>query len=283
MSRFFRNDTQNRHVRSFSATYLQETRTGLWEGSRSALAGLQLPSRQSILEVGAGTGAFTRVLREETGAKTGVIAVDRDRTLLPAARQYGDPVVGDATSLPFAADSVDLVVCQALLVNLRAPGQTLTDFMRVSSELVGAVEPDNEAVQIETTVNGEAKLATQARDAFLTGARTDPTLGRNLRELFAERGLTQIEQTRHEFTRTVEPPYSERALAAARRQATGTGLDADRETLLAGPLSTAEYDQLRSAWRTVGRKVIDQMQAGTYRRTETVPLYVTVGTVPRNN
>ncbi len=266
-------------VRSFSERYLQQTRRELWHGSRAALSGLELPHRECVLELGCGTGELTQVLAEETSSSTTIIAVDGDRTHLPAVRPYATPVQADARRLPFAADSVDLAVCQALLVNLRTPVQAVTEFKRVSTGLVGAIEPDNSAVSVTSTVDDEAQLAARARDAFVAGIPTDPTLGSQMDQVFATAGLTDIHTTCHEYTRTVEAPYSDAAITAARRQATGAGLAADRETLLADSLTPSEYDQLRAHWRRVGREIVDQMQAGTYLRRETIPLYVTVGTV----
>ncbi|MFC6725639.1 SAM-dependent methyltransferase, partial [Halobium palmae] len=49
-------------MRRFSADYLERTREGMWEGSREALADLDLPDRDRIVDVGCGTGELTRVL-----------------------------------------------------------------------------------------------------------------------------------------------------------------------------------------------------------------------------
>ncbi len=266
-------------MRSFSAQYLAETRRGLWTESREALETLSLADRRRILEVGCGTGELTRILAGEAPSDATVIAADRDRTHLSAASAYGEPLVADAAHLPLADGSVDLAVCQALLVNLGAPDEAVAEFARVSTDLVAAIEPDNASVSIESTVDGEARTANRAREAFLAGAHSDPTLGSHVDVLFDRAGLERIETTRHAFTRTIEPPYSSPTLAAARRQLSGAGLEADRETMLAGGLSVGEYDALRTRWRSVGREVAAQMQAGTYRRRETVPLYVTVGAV----
>jgi hypothetical protein len=205
-----------------------------------------------------------------------VIALDADPGLLERA---GEPsVVGDATRLPLAADSVDLVVCQALLVNLPDPLGALQGFARVSSDLVAVVEPDNSAVTVESTVERESELAGRARRLYLDGASTDPAIG-DAAELFAAAGLTDVTVRRYDHERRVEPPYSESALKDARRKASGAGLDSDRETILDGDASAERFDRLREAWRGMGRAVVEQMQAREYRRCEVVPFYVTVGSV----
>ena len=269
-------------MREFSETYLRRTREGMWDDSREALEPLDLPARERILDVGCGTGELSRVLRAEASDGATVVGCDADRELLSVAADREDPVpvvVGDAFQLPFPDDSFDLVVCQALLINLPEPAAALAEFARVSSDLVAAVEPDNGAVEIDSSVEREDGLERRAREAYLEGVRTDVSLGADAREAFEAAGLEVGETRRYDHVRTVEPPYSEAAVVAARRKATGAGLADDRATMLSGPLTEAEYDDLRSSWRKMGRDVIDQMEAREYRREEAVPFFVTVGRV----
>lgn len=262
-------------MRRFDAEYLDATREGMWADSREALADLELSSRERVLDVGCGTGELTRVLREECPGE--VVGIDADLDLLSAV---APPVVaGDATRLPVREDAVDLVVCQALLVNLPDPSDAIEEFARVSSDLVAVVEPDNSAVTVESTVEREATLASRAREGYLDGVRTDAGMGADAADLFAAADLRDVATRRYDHVRETSPPYSENAVEAARRKVTGEGLDADREQLLAGDTTEAEYDELRAAWREMGRAVADQMAADAYERTETVPFFVTVGRV----
>jgi SAM-dependent methyltransferase len=259
-------------VRRFSAAYLEEARRGLWE-NREALADLDLPGRERILDVGCGSGEFTRVLREESAAT--VVGLDADRSLLVRADADGR-AHGDATRLPFRENAFDLVVCQALLVNLPDPGAAIAEFGRVSSDLVAAIEPDNAGVAVDSTVDAESRLARRARRAYIGGVETDVTLG-DASDLFERAGLSGVRSREHRHRRIVEPPYSEAAIESAARKASGERLAEKRAELLAGGLSEAAYDDLRAAWREMGRDVIEAMQAGTYERVETTPYFVTVG------
>ncbi len=261
-------------MRQFSAEYLETTREGMWADSREALGPLALDECSRVLDVGAGTGALTRVLREEVPGE--VVALDADADLL--GRTADPRVRGDATRLPFADDAFDMVVCQALLVNLPDPEATIREFARVSSDRVAAIEPDNSAVSIDSTVDAEPPLARRAREQYLDGVTTDAALGA-ARDVFERAGLTDVEVRRYEHDRTIEPPYSERAVESARRKASGEGLADDRETMLAGETTLEEFDDLRQAWRAMGRDVVAQMADREYRQTETVPFFVTVGTV----
>ena len=262
-------------VREFTAEYLEATREGMWDDSQRALAPLDSDERECVLDVGAGTGELTRVLREECPGT--VVALDADARLLSAV---ADPRVrGDAIRLPFPDGAFDLVVCQALLVNLPDPEAAVREFARVSGGAVAAIEPDNSAVRVDSTVEAEAPLARRARELYLDGVGTDASLGA-ARTLFEDSGLSDVTVSRYDHERTVESPYTERAVEAARRKASGEGLDSDRGPILAGGTTPEEFDELRQRWREMGRTVAEQMGDGSYRRREVVPFYVTVGRVP---
>jgi SAM-dependent methyltransferase len=263
-------------VREFTAEYLEHTRRGMWEET-AALAPLSLDSRERVLDVGCGTGELTRVLDRETPGE--VIGADADTGLLEAARdQTGLPLVAaDATRLPFPDDTFDLVVCQALLINLPEPAAALAEFARVSSELVAAVEPNNADVEVSSTVEAEERLEARVRAAYLSGVETDVALGDRVETLFENAGLSVVADRVYRHEKLVEPPYSERAMDDAARKASGAGL-ADHESELRNAVG-AEYDELRSAWRSMGRDVVREMAAGEYRRREVVPFEVTVGRV----
>jgi len=246
-----------RPVREFSADYLRSTRRGMWE-DRTALSDLSLSDRERVLDVGCGTGELSAVLAEEVPGS--VVGLDRDRSLL--GHLDVPAVLGDALSLPFPDGAFDLVVCQALLINLPEPERAVREFARVSSDRVAAIEPDNAAVTIDSTVDAEPPLARRARELYLAGVDTDVTLGAGAGDVFERVGLADVRTRRYDHERSVEPPYAD-----------------DRETLLAGGATPEEVDDLREEWRAMGRATVEQMQAGEYRRREVVPFFVTVGRV----
>lgn len=264
-------------MRRFSAAYLDRSRETLWQDEPRALKALSLADREAVVEVGAGTGQFTAVLDGHSDAD--LYAVDIDRDHLTQAAQHAEVLLGDATALPVAPDAADLVVCQTLLTNLPTPGVAVGEFERVSRGLVGAIEPDNSAVTIESTAADEAAVAERVRAAYLAGTPVSPTIGARAEELFTAQGLTVRSHRRHEYTRVIEPPYTDRALAIAKEQATGTMITDNRPVFRAAGITEAEYESLQAATRAVGREIVAQMQAGDYRRRETVSLYVTVGAV----
>ncbi|WP_254536843.1 class I SAM-dependent methyltransferase [Halomarina litorea] len=263
-------------MRRFSAEYLRDTRRGMWaEGERAALEPLSLPDREVIVDVGCGTGELSVVLAAEA-SEARVVGVDRDPDLLGEVPAPVEPVRGDALSLPVRDGTADLVVCQALLVNLPDPTAAIREFARASADLVAVVEPDNAAVTVESTVEAEERLAARARDHYLDGVATDVGLGA-VPDRFEAAGLVDVETARYDFARTVEPPYTEADVAAARRKVSGSRLADQREVLTAGELDAEAYDALREEWKAMGREVAEAMAEGTYRRREVVPFFVTVG------
>ncbi|CQR50960.1 MULTISPECIES: class I SAM-dependent methyltransferase [Haloferax] len=250
----------------------------MWDDSRAALADLDLGGRTRILDVGCGTGEFTRVLAEAADAR--VVGVDADTDLLSVAADRAgiEAVAGDATRLPFAADSFDLVVCQALLVNLPDPTAALSEFARVSSDLVATVEPDNAAVGVDSTVEAEAALDRRVRDAFRDGVATDVALGDRVRGLFADAGLSVVGTRRYHHRKLTEPPYDDHDVRSAAKKATGEGLDRHEADLRRG-LDDDSYESVRREWREMGREVVQQIRDGEYRRAEVVPFDVTTGRV----
>jgi len=262
-------------VREFTAEYLDHTRRGMWE-STAALAPLDLEHRERVLDVGCGTGELAGVLAAETPGE--VVGVDADTDLLAVARDRTDlPVLaGDATRLPVRDDAADLVVCQALLINLPDPAAAVREFVRVSSDLVAAIEPNNAAVEVSSTVDAEERLEREVRQAYLAGVDTDVAMGERVRDLFENAGLEVVDRRTYRHEKLVEPPYSEPAMESAARKASGAGIaDHERELRNAG----ADYDELRAAWREMGREVVEAMGAEQYRRREVVPFEVTVGRV----
>jgi SAM-dependent methyltransferase len=260
-------------MRRFSADYLRRTREGLWD-DREALADLHLHECDSVLDVGCGTGELTGVLAEESGGR--VVGCDRDPDLLAHLPAGVDRVRGDALALPLPDDAVDLVVCQALLVNLPDPAAAAREFTRVARERVAVVEPDNGAVTVESTVDAEPALARRARERYVAGVDADVALGEDAADVLRAAGLEDVQVRRRDHDRVVEPPYSEAELSAVARKASGAALRESRDEM-AG--SEEALDALRSDWRTMGRTALEQVRDGDYRRREVVPFYVAVGSV----
>jgi ubiquinone/menaquinone biosynthesis C-methylase UbiE len=91
------------------------------------------PDARSVLEVGAGTGHFTRWLHREGLAAVGL---DRSAAMLRQATKLDGLAwaQGDACHLPFAADTFDLVAFITTLEFLLSPRQALREGLRVARQ-----------------------------------------------------------------------------------------------------------------------------------------------------
>ena len=111
------------------------TPRGAWIGQRelSLLLQLMQPVQgQSLLDVGSGTGYFSRGFAV-AGLK--VIGIDPDPAMVSYAQaQAGavDYLQGDALRLPFADDSFDYCSAVTSLCFVDRPGQALAEMWRVS-------------------------------------------------------------------------------------------------------------------------------------------------------
>jgi SAM-dependent methyltransferase len=93
----------------------------------------QFPDARTALEVGCGTGHFIRWLAER-GLKA--IGLDSSRPMLLETRRLQSPpcLQGDAQALPFADQSVDLVVLITTLEFLENPLRALEEAVRVGRQ-----------------------------------------------------------------------------------------------------------------------------------------------------
>jgi ubiquinone/menaquinone biosynthesis C-methylase UbiE len=96
---------------------------------KQLLAGF--PQAQTMLEIGCGTGHFTRWFSEQG---LGAIGLDLSPAMLAEAIRLGSPpcVLGDALMLPFPNDTFDLVVMITTLEFLADPSQALNEAMRLA-------------------------------------------------------------------------------------------------------------------------------------------------------
>lgn len=91
------------------------------------------PQARTLLEVGCGTGHFTRWL---AGHGLSVVGVDLSTPMLAEARRLGDEayVQGNALRLPFACAAFDLVVFVTTLEFIPEPGLALAEALRVARQ-----------------------------------------------------------------------------------------------------------------------------------------------------
>jgi len=87
--------------------------------------------RLRVLNLGCGTGGFS-VMAERAGAHTWGVDVDADAVAIAHARHpHGRVVCAAAESLPFRAESFDVVYCMSTLEHVADSGLVLSEIARV--------------------------------------------------------------------------------------------------------------------------------------------------------
>ncbi|MCD6289053.1 MAG: class I SAM-dependent methyltransferase [Anaerolineae bacterium] len=127
----------------------------------------RFPGTRTVLEVGCGTGHFTRWLE---GMDVRAVGLEAASAMLAEAVRLGSRlcVQGDALALPFPADSFDLVVMITALEFISDPLQALTEGWRVARNglVLGVLNRDSrlgrQLMRAGGPIWGAARLLTPA-------------------------------------------------------------------------------------------------------------------------
>ena len=158
------------------------------------LLNLHLPISPSILEVGCGTGAVLADYSKKPTFLT--FGLDIESSALHF-NQKEDPgailTCGDALALPFTNASFDLTFCHYLLLWLKDPLSALKEMKRVtriSGYVCAFAEPDYGG---RIAYPADLAKATDLQTQSLIQQGADPSIGRQLRHLFTEAGLSRVQ------------------------------------------------------------------------------------------
>jgi SAM-dependent methyltransferase len=164
------------------ARWTQGTRTHLYRQ-----AGLW--GAEAVLDVGCGTGAVTAEVSQWTGGR--VTGLDLDPGMIDFAAGWVPDVewiVGDAHSLPFPADSFDLVLCSFLLLWVAEPTvavQEMTRVVREGGAVLATTEPDYGG---RIDYPEDIRLGPLMEESLRCDG-ANPRIGRRLKALFSSSGL----------------------------------------------------------------------------------------------
>lgn len=114
-----------------------QTARGRWIGEREVellREGLAPRPGESLLDVGCGTGYFTRAMAERVDGPVSGVDLDPARVAYARARDAGSVsyAVGDARALPYADASFDLVMSVAALCFVEDEAAALREIVRVT-------------------------------------------------------------------------------------------------------------------------------------------------------
>jgi ubiquinone/menaquinone biosynthesis C-methylase UbiE len=158
---------------------------------------LQVEEGHLVLDVGCGLGDDVQALARRVGCTGRVVGVDCSETMVAEARKrvagLNLPVelrVGDARHLEFAANTFDGCRAERVFVHLSRPEQVLGEMVRVARPGARLVVFD---VDWETlVVDAPDRTITRKVLNFLCDSSGSRWIGRQLRRLFLEAGLTEI-------------------------------------------------------------------------------------------
>jgi ubiquinone/menaquinone biosynthesis C-methylase UbiE len=115
----------------------------------------ELNQYSSLLDIGSGMCHWSKLLVPYLNDNRKIVALDRDEKWAKGSQAIEDYfkshdatirfIQGDATALPFADDSFDVVTCQTVLIHLKKPTLALKEMKRVvkPNGIVICSEPNN--------------------------------------------------------------------------------------------------------------------------------------------
>ena len=163
----------------------------------------------TAVDVGCGSGFFTRMIAKGIRGRGKVIGVDIDEKLLRSARELAkreglhsltEFKKASAYRLPFSNNFADVVACHTLLYILGRPFEALREMVRIAKPCgrVVAIEPDYRGCLIYTPFNNEYdELAYRFNNAVIRVFKeiygADLCIGSKLPSIFMKAQLKQIE------------------------------------------------------------------------------------------
>ena len=158
------------------------------------LLSLNLPAAPFILEVGCGTGTVLADYSKNPTFLT--FGLDIESSVLHFSQKEDRGAIltcGDTLTLPFTNASFDLTFCHYLLLWLNDPLSAIKEMKRVTrpgGSVCAFAEPDYGG---RIAYPAELAKATDLQTQSLKQQGANPSIGRQLRHLFTEAGLSKVQ------------------------------------------------------------------------------------------
>lgn len=199
-------------IPQFGAQYLEQARRQLFARHPDYLPyllhHLDIHPGMTVLEVGCGSGVYTRLMASRLQGEGRAVGVDVQPGLVEAATRHAQAegwgqlieyLVGDALALPFPDASFDLVFCNSLLWLLPDPARALSEMRRVlrPGGRALAAEPDGGLVHSYDPDRPRlSELELRFQECFVKGALAmdghDYEIGRRLPSLFLAAAFVRV-------------------------------------------------------------------------------------------
>lgn len=163
---------------------------------RRSYALLALKPGLSVLEVGCGLGDDARRMADSVAPNGFVVGADASAKLIGEAsrRETSNSPIhwiqSDARQLPFAPASFDRCRVDRSLQHIAQPGAAIKEMARILKPGGMLLAYDNDWGTF--TINGNPEMATQTIEGLWRDSITNRWIGRNLKRLFVEAGLHDI-------------------------------------------------------------------------------------------
>jgi SAM-dependent methyltransferase len=209
---------------------------------------------------------------------------------------------GDAYKLPFSDDFADLVMCQALLVQLDNPEKALAEMVRAAKPggLVACIEPDSLSMLLEKWNWSLPELSIEEQLLFKKVALIsnrggiklgagDSSIGNKVPFLMSKLGLLEIGIRQNDAVCYIEPPYQgprqkdllenvkKQWLDEDRRKA---WIDREKRHFLAGGGDPSEYDRYLRIHERNMQAFREQIKDGKYSVCGSGHIYIIKGRKP---
>ena len=147
-----------------------------------------------IMEVGCGTGAVLADYSKKPSYLTFGLDIENSALYFSQKEDLKAILIcGDAIALPFANSSFDLTFCHYLLLWLKDPLSALKDMKRVTKPggtVCAFAEPDYGR---RIAYPAELEKITDLQTQSLIQQGANPNMGRQLRHLFTEAGMSKVQ------------------------------------------------------------------------------------------
>jgi SAM-dependent methyltransferase len=203
---------QHLRVPNLGAAYLEQARRQFFARHPDYLPYLvrllDIQPGMTVVEVGCGTGAYTRIMASRLGGEGRAIGVDAQPALLAQAHalaqqegwgalvQFG---VGEPAKLPLMDGAADRVFCNSLLWRLGEPAAALGEMRRVLRPGARALAAEPDGGLVHSYIPDRPRLTEleqRFQDCFARGARVqdgyDYDIGRRLPALFLAAGFVAV-------------------------------------------------------------------------------------------
>ena len=169
--------------------------------------------RDTVLEVGSGTGVVLRDLVPLVGRGGRLAGVDPSRTLLAAARRLcrGTGIslrAGEGAKLPFADDGFDVTLAVTVLLHVADAAAVAREMARVTRP-GGRVAVQDQDFGTVAVTHPDRALTDRILDGVVDRIYEEPHSGRRLPGLLREAGLERVRLRTDVYQDTALEPYTQ--------------------------------------------------------------------------